>query len=68
MSSALADEAEETSAARQQEAADLAITLETVERSAGSEFQALDQQLISLRAKALALAEERELLQDKQTG
>ncbi|SDL36231.1 TIGR02680 family protein [Lentzea albidocapillata subsp. violacea] len=67
-SSALADEAEETTAARQQEAADLAITLETVERAAGSEFQALDQQLISLRAKALALAEERELLQDKQTG
>ncbi|GGN14004.1 hypothetical protein GCM10011609_63250 [Lentzea pudingi] len=67
-SSALADEAEETTAARQQEAADLAITLETVERSAGSEFHALDEQLISLRAKALALAEERELLQDKQTG
>lgn len=68
MSSALADEAEETAAARQQDAADLAITLETVERSAGSEFHALDQQLISLRTKALALAEERELLQDKQTG
>lgn len=67
-SSALADEAEETAAARQQEAADLAITLETVERSAGSEFHALDQQLITLRAKALALAEERELLLDKQTG
>ena len=53
LSSALADEAEETTAARQQEAADLAITLETVERSAGSEFHALDQQLISLRTKAL---------------
>ncbi|WP_439663767.1 SbcC/MukB-like Walker B domain-containing protein [Lentzea sp. HUAS TT2] len=68
LSSALADEAEETTAARQQEAADLAITLETVERSAGSEFQALDQQLIALRTKALELAEQRELLQDKQTG
>ncbi|MGW6445420.1 TIGR02680 family protein [Lentzea sp. NPDC055074] len=67
-SSALADEAEETAASRQQEAADLTITLETVERSAGSEFHALDQQLISLRAKALALAEQRELLLDKQTG
>jgi hypothetical protein len=68
LSSALADEAEETSSARQQEAADLAITLETVERSAGSEFHALDQQLIMLRTKALALAEERETLQDKQTS
>ncbi|HUQ59390.1 TIGR02680 family protein [Lentzea sp.] len=68
VSSSLADEAEETTAARQQEAADLAITLDTVERSAGSEFHALDQQLITLRTKALALAEQRELLQDKQTG
>ncbi len=68
VSNSLADEAEETAAARQQEAADLAITLETVERSAGSEFHALDQQLISLRTKALAIAEQRELLQDKQTG
>ncbi|MFJ5990645.1 SbcC/MukB-like Walker B domain-containing protein [Lentzea sp. NPDC092896] len=68
LSSTLADEAEETSAARHQEAADLAITLETVERSADSEFHALDQQLISLRTKALALTEEREMLQDKQTG
>lgn len=68
VSSSLADEAEETAAARQQEAADLAITLETVERAAGSEFHALDQQLITLRAKARALAEERELVQDRQTG
>ncbi|SDG22119.1 TIGR02680 family protein [Lentzea fradiae] len=68
VSGSLADEAEEIAAARQQEAADLAITLETVERAAGAEFHALDQQLITLRAKALALAEERELLQDKQTG
>lgn len=68
LSGSLADEAEETAAARQQEAADLAITLETVERSAGSEFHALDQQLILLRTKALALAEERETLQYKQTG
>ncbi|SDP21190.1 TIGR02680 family protein [Lentzea jiangxiensis] len=68
LSSTLADEAEETAAARQQEAADLTIKLETVERSTGSEFHALDQQLISLRAKALELAEQRELLQDKQTG
>ncbi|SES19184.1 TIGR02680 family protein [Lentzea xinjiangensis] len=68
LSSSLADEAEETAAARQQEATDLAITLDTVERSAGSEFHALDQQLISLRAKAVTLAEQRELLQDKQTA
>lgn len=68
LSSSLADEAEEAAGARQQEAADLAITLDTVERSAGSEFHALDQQLITLRTKALALAEERELLQDKQTS
>ncbi|MFS8099298.1 TIGR02680 family protein [Lentzea alba] len=67
-SGSLADEAEETAAARQQEAADLAIKLETVERAAGSEFQALDQQLITLRAKALELAEQRETLQDKQTS
>nr|QEO74924.1 hypothetical protein [uncultured bacterium] len=67
-SSVLADEAEESAAARQQESADLAVTLETVERAAGSEFQALDQQLISLRAKAQALAEEREMLQDTQAG
>ncbi|KJK51049.1 hypothetical protein UK23_08735 [Lentzea aerocolonigenes] len=68
VSSALADEAEEAASARQQEAADVAITLETVERSAGSEFHALDQQLISLRTKALELAEQRETLQDKQTS
>ncbi|WP_112265174.1 TIGR02680 family protein [Lentzea terrae] len=68
VSSALADEAEEAASARQQEAADVAITLETVERSAGSEFHALDQQLILLRTKALELAEQRETLQDKQTG
>ncbi|MGW4214646.1 SbcC/MukB-like Walker B domain-containing protein [Lentzea sp. NPDC004789] len=68
VSNALADEAEEAASARQQEAADLAITLETVERSAGSEFHALDQQLISLRTKALELAEQREMLQDKQTS
>ncbi|USX48771.1 SbcC/MukB-like Walker B domain-containing protein [Lentzea sp. HUAS12] len=67
-SSALADEAEETASARQQEASDLAVTLETVERAASSEFHALDQRLITLRAKALELAEQRELLQDKQTG
>lgn len=68
VSSALADEAEEAASARQQEAAGVAITLETVERSAGSEFHALDQQLITLRAKALELAEQRETLQDKQTA
>ncbi|MFI6097799.1 TIGR02680 family protein [Lentzea sp. NPDC051213] len=68
VSSSLADEAEETAAARQQDAADLAITLETVERAAGSEFQALDQQLITLRTKAAELAEQRDILQDKQTS
>ncbi|MGI5502406.1 TIGR02680 family protein [Lentzea sp. CA-135723] len=68
LSGTLADEAEETSAARQQEATDLAITLETVERAAGAEFHALDQRLISLRAKALDIAEQRDLLLDKQTG
>ena len=68
VSGMLADEAEEAAADWQQEAADLAVTLETVERAAGSEFHALDQQLISLRAKSRSLAEDRESLQDKQTS
>lgn len=63
-SNEIAEDAEQTAVDRAQEAAELAITVDTVEKSVGVEYRQLDEQLTALRTRKIEITAARERLRD----
>ena len=62
----IADDAEQTAVDRAQVAEELAITVDTVEKSVGVEYRQLDEQLTGLRARKVEITDERERLRERE--